>query len=80
MKTARFKYNANHTDPKVAYICDGHGCDKQCADTMTAQQWHSYTCHHTFDENHAANKIRRNRKFKCDRDDNGVIRGYTECL
>lgn len=78
---ARPKFNASHkaTDPKVAYVCDGHGCAKQCAD-MRPEEWAKYQCHHTMDENHAVNKIRRNRKFKCDIDNNGVVRGYTECL
>lgn len=79
-KKVRPKFNTNYQAeaPKVAYVCDGHGCDKQCADTMTAEQWYGYKCHHTMDESHAANKVRRNRKFKCDKDKNGVVKGYTE--
>lgn len=51
---------------RVAYLCDGHGCDKNCADTMTKDEWEKYHCHHTTDEAHAKNKIARKRKFKYD--------------
>lgn len=47
---------------RVAYVCDGHGCDKNCAD-MPKEEWDKYCCHHTTDESHARNKCRRNRKF-----------------
>ena len=46
-----------------AYVCDGYGCDKKCAETMTAEEWKKYYCHHTLDEKHAKNKVRRTRKF-----------------
>ena len=72
------KINTDRKDPKVAYICDGQGCDKQCGN-MKPEEWAKYPCHHTFDESHARNKIRRDRKFRCDRDPktNEVV-GYTE--
>ena len=47
-----------------AYVCDGHGCKKNCADTMTPEEWKKYVCHHTLDQNHAKNKVARRRKFK----------------
>ena len=46
------------------YICDGHGCKKNCGDTMTSEEWKNYPCHHTLDQNHAKNKIARDRKWK----------------
>ena len=49
---------------KHLYFCDGFGCNRQCAKTMTADEWKKYTCRHTEDEKHAVNKIRRERKFK----------------
>lgn len=80
-KKVRPKFNTNcqAEAPKVAYICDGHGCDRNCAD-MRPEEWAKYQCHHTLDESHAANKVRRNRKFECNKDNNGVVRGYTEIL
>ena len=48
----------------VAYFCDGHGCPRQCADTMTPEEWEKHDCHHTREEAHAKNKCRRSRKFK----------------
>lgn len=45
------------------YLCDGYGCDKQCAKTMTPEEWAEYDCHHTSNEKHARNKCRRTRKF-----------------
>ena len=50
---------------KAFYICDGCACGKQCAKTMTAEEWAKASCHHTNNENHAKNKVRRNRKFTC---------------
>lgn len=49
---------------KVAYVCDGKGCKQMCAETMSKEEWAHYCCHHTEDESHAANKVRRNRKFQ----------------
>ena len=46
-----------------AYVCDGHGCPKNCADTMTPEEWKKYECHHTLDVNHAKNKVARKRKW-----------------
>lgn len=73
----KFNPDCQANKPDVAYLCDGYGCEKQCA-TMRSEEWAKYQCHHTFDENHAVNKIRRNRKFKCEIDHDGVVRGYTE--
>ena len=39
------------------YICDGRACERNCAENGFAY------CAHTRDENHAKNKIRRQRKF-----------------
>lgn len=39
------------------YLCDGEGCKRNCAESGFD------VCHHTKDENHAKNKVRRNRKF-----------------
>ena len=47
-----------------AYICDGHGCDRNCADTMTPEEWEKYPCHHTADVKFAKNKVARRRKWK----------------
>lgn len=47
-----------------AYVCDGHGCKKNCGDTMTPDEWKRYECHHTLDQNHAKNKIARKRKWE----------------
>ena len=46
-----------------AYLCNGYGCDKKCAENLTAEEWKNYPCHHTFDEKFAKNKVRRARKF-----------------
>ena len=56
-KKVRPKFNPNcqAEAPKVAYLCDGKACET-CSDR----------CKHTFDESHAKNKIRRDRKFKCE--------------
>ena len=48
---------------KVAFLCDGTACEKQCIN-KTPEEWAAFKCHHTVNENHARNKIRRNRKFK----------------
>lgn len=47
---------------KCFYLCDGKSCNRNCAEVGFAE------CHHTKDENHAKNKIRRERKFTCERD------------
>ena len=47
-----------------AYLCDGHGCKKNCADTMSTEAWEKYECHHTLDGNHAKNKVARRRKWQ----------------
>lgn len=39
------------------YICDGTGCNRNCAEAG-----HD-ACYHTTSEKHAATKCRRNRKF-----------------
>ena len=39
------------------YICDGKACDRNCAENGFKY------CRHTQDEDHAKNKIRRQRKF-----------------
>lgn len=49
-----------------AYLCNGEGCSKQCAKTMSPEEWAKYQCHHTFDEKFAKTKVRRDRKFKFD--------------
>lgn len=46
-----------------AYLCDGYGCDKKCGENLTPEEWKNYICHHTLDEKHARNKVRRDRKF-----------------
>lgn len=48
-----------------AYLCDGRGCKEMCAN-KTAEEWAKHPCHHTLDESHAKNKVRRNRKFVCE--------------
>ena len=50
-----------------AYLCDGRGCDKMCADTMTSEEWSKHYCHHTLDEKHARNKCRRTRRWACEK-------------
>lgn len=45
-----------------AYLCDGYGCDEKCAE-KTSEEWAKHECHHTIDEAHARNKIRRDRKW-----------------
>lgn len=62
---------------KICYLCNGEACEKQCAKTMTTDEWKSYHCHHTTDEKFARNKVRRNRKFKVSHDSNGEV-CYTE--
>lgn len=47
---------------KRAYLCDGYGCDEKCAE-KDPEEWKNHNCHHTIDEKHARNKIRRNRKW-----------------
>lgn len=55
--------------PKIehAYLCDGHGCKRNCADTMTPEEWGKYECHHTTDVKYAKNKVARQRKWKFER-------------
>ncbi|MBP5597966.1 MAG: hypothetical protein J6Y02_21540 [Pseudobutyrivibrio sp.] len=48
---------------KVAYLCDGKACHKMCANLSTEER-KNISCTHTIHEEHAKNKIRRNRKFK----------------
>ena len=43
---------------KYFYICDGKACNKNCAENGFEY------CKHTENENHAKNKIRRERKFE----------------
>lgn len=45
-----------------AYLCDGYGCDEKCAE-KSPEEWAKHNCHHTIDEKHARNKIRRDRKW-----------------
>ena len=45
-----------------AYLCDGYGCDEKCAE-KAPEEWAKHNCHHTIDEKHAKNKIRRERKW-----------------
>lgn len=49
-----------------AYLCNGEACEKQCAKTMTAEEWRKSPCQHTTDEKFAKNKVRRKRKFVLD--------------
>ena len=42
---------------KYFYLCDGKACKRNCADVGYDM------CIHTQDENHARNKVRRNRRF-----------------
>lgn len=55
------KYN------RVAYLCDGKACGKQCAN-LPKEEWDKHPCHHTTDESHARNKVRRARKFEHHKD------------
>ena len=48
-----------------AYLCDGTGCAKMCAN-LPEEEWKKHPCHHTLDEKHAKNKCRRKRKFVLD--------------
>ena len=32
--------------------CDGYGCKKRCAETMTPAEWEQYCCHYTTDPSH----------------------------
>lgn len=41
------------TDLKELYPCDGLGCKRMCAKTMTSSEWEEYVCHHTTDPEHA---------------------------
>lgn len=45
---------------KYFYLCDGKACKRNCAENGFDE------CIHTKDENHARNKIRRDRKFTMD--------------
>ena len=49
-----------------AYLCNGYGCDKKCAENLTAEEWKNYPCHHTLNENYARNKCRRTRRWVCE--------------
>lgn len=53
------KNNGNY-----AYLCNGLSCEKECALSMTPEEWAKYPCHHTTYEEDARNKCRRKRKFK----------------
>lgn len=55
------KYN------RVAYLCDGKACSRQCAN-LSKDEWDKHPCHHTTDETHARNKVKRNRKFEHHKD------------
>ena len=48
---------------KVAYLCDGKACSRMCAN-LSAEELKDIPCKHTLKEEHAKNKIRRDRKFK----------------
>ena len=48
---------------KVAYLCDGKACARMCAN-LSAEELKDVQCKHTLNEEHAKNKVRRNRKFK----------------
>ena len=39
------------------YPCDGLGCKRMCAKTMTVSEWEQYECHHTTDPEHAASRF-----------------------
>lgn len=39
------------------YPCDGLGCKRMCAKTMTVSEWEQYNCHHTTDPLHAVSKF-----------------------
>ena len=39
------------------YPCDGLGCKRMCAKTMTVSEWEQYNCHHTTDPEHAVSKF-----------------------
>lgn len=53
------------------YLCNGLGCDRRCAETMTKEEWANYECHHTTDEAFAKTKVRRERKFEFHKEENG---------
>ena len=64
MDYTKYVTNADNTkrvtDHKAGthlYICDGKGCDRNCAEVGHDM------CHHTSDEKHAKTKCRRERKF-----------------
>lgn len=44
----------------VLYVCDGHGCDRDCASIMSVDEWKHSECHHTPDIAHAVNFERLN--------------------
>lgn len=48
---------------KTAFLCDGKACAKMCAN-LPKEERDKIPCKHTIHEEHAKNKIRRNRKFK----------------
>jgi len=54
---------------KRAYLCNGLGCEQQCAVNKTPEEWARYPCHHIYDERFAKNTCRRKRKFVHDGDD-----------
>ena len=53
------------------YLCNGYGCKRNCAESMTQEEWDNYNCHHTTDEKFAKTKVRRNRKFEYHEDPEG---------
>jgi len=54
-------------DTNRAYLCDGFGCDERCG-LKKPEEWAKYECHHTINEAHAKNKIRRHRKWRACKD------------
>lgn len=46
-----------------AYLCDGLACNKMCAN-LSKEERDKIPCKHTLKEEHAKNKVRRDRKFK----------------
>lgn len=48
---------------KVAYLCDGAACEKMCKN-LPPEERAKHPCKHTLKEEHAKNKVRRERKFK----------------
>lgn len=57
---------------KVAYICDGCGCEEMCAN-KTKEEWMKHKCHHTTEETHAKNKRARDRKFEVHVEHDGTV-------